>query len=105
MFVTTRSAVGSYKRGEAVNAVANHRAIGFYLGDDCHADMMTHMSHAPEQLEKIQQDGLIVDGKHVEIKFWFGGNLKFITVMLALSGNSSIHPCPFCLVCDRKDNE
>ena len=48
---------------------------------------------------------MIVDGKHVKIKFWLGGDLKFINAMLSLSGNSSIYPCPCCLVCDRKDSE
>ena len=46
-----------------------------------------------------------MDGKHVNIQFWLGGDLKFITGLLALTGNSSIHPCPFCLVCDQKDNQ
>ncbi len=93
------------KRGQAVNGVANHRAIGFYLGDDCLSDMRKYMSHAPDDLAAIQQDGLHIAGCHVNIKFWLGGDLKFLTAMLALSGNSSIYPCPFCLVCDRKDKQ
>ncbi len=49
---TTRGRVG-YKRGQSVNAVGNHRAIGFYLGDDCLSDMINFMSHAPKELEDI----------------------------------------------------
>ena len=67
--------------------------------------MKTNMSHAPLELEGIQRDGVDVHGRHVNIKFWLGGDLKFITAMLALCGNSSIYPCPFCLVCDRKDKQ
>lgn len=46
-----------------------------------------------------------MDNKHVNAQFRLGEDLKFITGMLALTGNSSIHPCPFCLVSDKKDNQ
>jgi hypothetical protein len=67
--------------------------------------MKLYMSHARDELDAIQRDGLDIDGRHVNIQFWLGGDLKFLTSMLALSGNSSIYPCPFCLVCDRKDKQ
>lgn len=50
LFVTTRNGSGGFTRVVPVNGVANHRAIGFNLGDDCYEDMIAHMSHAPEQL-------------------------------------------------------
>jgi len=96
---TTRGRV-AHKRGQAVNAVGNHRAIGFYLGDDCLSDMKTFMSHVPNALDEIQREGLQINGCHINIMFWLGGDLKFITAMLGLAGNSTIHPCPFCLVSD-----
>jgi len=86
-----------------VNSVGNHRAIGFYLGDDCLSDMKTFMSHVPEALEAIQREGLEINGCQINIQFWLGGDLKFITAMLGLAGNSTIHPCPFCLVSDSKN--
>jgi hypothetical protein len=65
------------KRGQAVNGVANHRAIGFYLGDDFLSDMRKYMSHAPDDLAAVQRDGLHIAGCHVNNKFWLGGDLKF----------------------------
>jgi hypothetical protein len=105
LFVFARTSGGGFTRGVPVNGVSNHRAIGFYLGDDCYEDMIAHMPNAPKQLEKIQRDGLVMGGKHLNIQFWLGGDLKFLTSMLALTGNSSIYPCPFCLVFDKQDNQ
>ena len=85
------------KRGQAVNGVANHRAIGFYLGNDYLSDMRKYMSHAPDDLATIQRDGLHITGCHVNIKFWLGGDLKFLTAMLALSGNSPYTHAHFVL--------
>ena len=44
------------KRGQAVSEVYNHRAIGFYLGDDCLSGMRKYMSRAPDDLAAIQRD-------------------------------------------------
>ncbi len=43
LFVTSRNSGGGFTRGVPVNGVTNHRAIGFYLGDDCYEDMITHI--------------------------------------------------------------
>ena len=52
LFVCARNDDGGSKRDEGTNGVANHRATVFYLGEDCHEDMIAHMSHAPAQFKK-----------------------------------------------------
>ena len=99
----TRGA-GAHLRGFPVKQSSKHNvvAFGFYLGDDCLSDMKEHMPHIPDILADIQKNGLNISGRHLKIKLWMGGDLKFLTAMLAISGNQTIFPCPFCLVCDCK---
>ncbi len=47
--------------------------------DDCHEDMVTHMLNALEQLETMQREDLVVEGKHFNIHFWLGGDHKLMT--------------------------
>ena len=88
---------GTKKEGTGVNSKKNMLPIGFYLGDDCLSEMRKYMAHMPAMLESILNDGIHVDGKKIDIEFWLGGDLKFITAMLGLSTNGTIHPCPFCI--------
>jgi hypothetical protein len=93
---------GTKTEGAGVNSKANMLPIGFYLGDDCLKEMQEFMSHLPDMLKKIQSEGLDIDGDHVDIEFWIGGDLKFVTGILGMSGNQTVNPCPFCNVEDSK---
>jgi hypothetical protein len=53
-------------------------------------------------LEKIQTEVLDIDGKHVAIEFWIGGDLKFVTGLLGMPHNQTVNPCPYCNVEDSK---
>ena len=95
---------GTKKEGTGVNSKRNMLPVGFYLGEDCLGEMRKYMSHLPSMLEAIQNNGIDVDGKHIDIEFWLGGDLKFVTAMLGMSTNGTIHPCPFCLAEDSVKN-
>ena len=101
---------GPKLHGQGVNTKANHRAIGFYLGDDCRAELQENLPTLPAMLERIQMGGVDVDlqeGRtvHVNIVLLLGGDLKFITGLLGIAGNANSFPCPFCEVADHKDSE
>ena len=87
---------GAKKEGSGCNSKTNMIPLGFYLGDDCLKDMQQYMSHLPAMLQKIQDEGVTVDDTQLDVEFWLGGDLKFVTAMLGMSGNSSINPCPLC---------
>jgi hypothetical protein len=88
---------GTKRKGCGANSKENQIPIGFYLGEDSLVDMRKYLSHLPDALKKIQTNGIEVNGVRVEIKLWLGGDLKFLTSMLGMAGNQTIHPCPFCL--------
>jgi hypothetical protein len=93
---------GTKTEGAGVDSEANMLPIGFYLGDDCLKEMQEFMSHLPNMLKEIQNEGLDIYGDHVDIEFWIGGDLKFVTGILGMSGIQTVNPCPYYNVEDSK---
>ena len=87
---------GAKKEGSGCNSKTNMIPIGFYLGDDCLKDMQQYMPHLPAMLQKLQDEGVTIDDTKLDVEFWLGGDLKFVTAMFGMSGNSSSNPCPLC---------
>ena len=88
---------GDKDKGDGVNCVQNQRAIGFYLGDDTLAELREHARDLPDQLAKIAEQGITVNGVHVRIRLLLGGDMKFLNSMCGLQNNSATFPCPFCI--------
>ena len=93
---------GAKKEGSGVNSKKNQIPIGFYLGDDCLKEMKQYMSHLPSMLQEIQDKGVTVNDQKIDIEFWLGGDLKFLTAMLGMANNKSINPCPLCKALSQK---
>ena len=55
--------------------------------------------------ELIVEKGLFVDGKNYPVEFLFGGDMKFLQVILGLGSSLSTHACPWCRIhkSDRAD--
>ena len=101
---------GPKREGDGCNVKANHRVIGFYLGDDCRRELEENLPHLPQVLQQLQDQGLDVeldDGSHIHVNFvlLLGGDLKFVKGLLGIAGNANSFPCPFCEVADHKDDE
>ena len=58
-----------------------------------------------EMNELIAEIWLFVDGKNYPVKFLFGGDMKFIQIVLGLGSSLSTHACPWCRIhkSDRAD--
>ena len=89
---------GNAQQGEGENVVENAKLVGFYLGEDDFHDLNKNLPVLAADLDKLQNDGLDVDGIHVNILLFLGGDLKFLNSMLGLTNNASLYPCPFCMV-------
>ena len=55
--------------------------------------------------ELIAEKGLFVDGKNYPVEFLFGGDMKFLQIILGLGSSLSTHACPWCRIhkSDRAD--
>ena len=47
-----------------------------------------------QELKTINE--ITINGKTYKIKFVFGGDLKFISIVFGLQAANSNHPCPWC---------
>jgi hypothetical protein len=48
--------------------------------------------------ELIAERGLFVDGKNYPVEFLFGGDMKFLQIILGLGSSLSTHACPWCRI-------
>eukprot|EP00873_Tetraselmis_striata_P025182 jgi/Tetstr1/445446/TSEL_033225.t1 len=89
------------KHKESAQTLEHLRAIVFYLGDDCKAEILAALPRLAADLEELQRDGLEVSKTdkngnaqtvRVKIHLYLGGD-KFIVAMLGLASHSSHYPC------------
>jgi hypothetical protein len=52
--------------------------------------------------ELIAERGLFVDGKNYPVEFLFGGDMKFLQIVLGVGSSLSTHACSWCRIHKRK---
>jgi hypothetical protein len=48
--------------------------------------------------ERIAEKGLFVDGTYYPVEFLFGGDMKFLQIILGLGSSLSTHACSWCRI-------
>eukprot|EP00873_Tetraselmis_striata_P036744 jgi/Tetstr1/457008/TSEL_043672.t1 len=86
------------KEGNSVMSLENLRAVGFYLGDDCEKALMSKVLPSLVADLEVHVEGVTVNGIHINVRLFVGGDLKVPVAMLGLASCSSFCCRPFCLV-------
>eukprot|EP00873_Tetraselmis_striata_P029539 jgi/Tetstr1/449803/TSEL_036867.t1 len=60
--------------------------------------MLRALPNIVADLERMQVEGVTVNGMHINVKLFLGGDLKFLVALLGLASCCSFCCCPFCLV-------
>ena len=68
------------------------RQLGFYLSTDSYYNQALFLNPIYEELKKIQQDGVIVGGHTIKIRYMGKGDMKQAYLILGLSGQGGTYP-------------
>jgi hypothetical protein len=72
------------KDGFVVNSMENNLSCSWYLSDDCYEDVMRSCPGIPEVIWNLEDEGVMVDGRHHVVRSCTGGDLKLLNGWMGL---------------------
>ena len=85
--------------GKKVMSSRRNRTIAIVNGPEKYDTLEHSFSSVISEINSVLEAGFIdVDGKHVQVEMFLGGDYKFLLMVMGLSGATSTHACLWCLI-------
>ena len=84
---------------EKVMSSKSNRTVAIINGPENYETLKQSLSNLFTEINGLIKTGtILIDGEHVKLDFFLGGDMNFLLMIMGLSGASSDHACLWCKV-------